>query len=549
MTARRDRRVRVTAALAALVSIAMIALFAARAPRPASAPHGRAAPGLARTLRRGIGAEPESLDPAAARSEAALTVLRDLFEGLTELGPGGTPILAAADHSERSPDGLTYVFHLRAGGRWSNGRPVVAADFVAAWRRLVDPATGSQYSGLLAPVRNAVAIEAGRAAPSTLGVRAQGDSTLIVELAHPTPYFLALVAHPATFPIYPPSLARYGARWVKPGILVSNGAFVLRRWVFGSHLVASRNRYYWHDAATRLDRIEFYTATDPEAELRAYRAGDLDITATIPPDDLRWVESRLPGQLHVAPELAVYYLGFNLIRPPFAGNPILRRALSMVIDRRTLVDRVTAGGEQPAYTLVPPGMGGYQPPAPAYARLTMRQRIARAQRLLRKAGLAGKPLRVELRYNTDPLHDRVALAVAAMWRQALGVDVRLRAEDYKVLVQDIDRATDTEVFRASWVADYDDPYSFLQLLQSGFGINLTRYSNPAYDALLRRAQGETDSARRAVLLARAERLMLRDQPVAPLFFYVAKHLVNPRIHGWRDDVTDVVYDKYLYKVR
>ena len=531
------------------MALVALAWFAARAFRPATEPSGPAEPRAARTLRRGIGAEPESLDPAAARSEAALTVLRDLFEGLTEIGPGGTPVLAAADHCDISPDRLTYVFHLRARARWSNGRPLKAADFVAAWRRLVDPATGAQYAGLLAPVKNAVAIEAGKAPVSSLGVRAQGDSTLIVELAHPTPYFLALVAHPATFPIYPRALARYGTRWVRPGVMVSNGAFVLRRWVFGSHLVARRNHDYWNDAATRLERIEYFTATDPEAELRAYRAGDLDITATIPPDEFKWVESHLPGALHVAPELAVYYLGFNLTRPPFAGNPYLRLALSMVIDRRRLVDQVTAGGETPAYTFVPPGIAGYAPPTPAYAHWSMRRRIATARRLLRGAGLAGKPIAIELRYNTDPLHDRVALAVAAMWKNALGVDVTLHAEEYKALIHDIDRARVTQVFRASWVADYDDPYSFLQILQSGFGINLPRYSNPEYDALLRRADAEPDPSRRARLLARAEHVMLRDQPVVPLFFYVAKHLVNPKVRGWHDAITDVVYDKDLYKVR
>lgn len=496
-------------------------------------------------LRRGIGGEPESLDPARARSEAALTVLRDLFEGLTTIGPDGRPVLAAADRVHLSADGRTYTFHLRQTARWSNGQPVDAADFVAAWRRLVDPATAAQYSGLLAPLVKARSIAAGRAPPSTLGVRAASPHRLVVVLRHPTPYFLSLVAHPATFPIDPGSLAKYGRRFTRPGILVSNGAYELKRWVFGSHLVAVRNRRYWNNAATRIDRIDYITTADPSAELSAFRAGDLDITSTIPPDDYRWVERHLPGRLHVSPELAVYYLGFNLTRPPFRHARKLRRALSMVIDRERLVASVTGGGERPAYTFVPPGIPGYTPPLPAYARWPMSERIARARALLAAARLGAGPLRVGLRYNTGELHERIAVAVAAMWKSALNVDTTLHAEDYKELVQDIDQARVTEVFRASWVADYEDPFSFLQVLRSGFGINLPRYSNPAYDAWLRRADAQVDPTRRADRLAQAEALMLHDQPVVPLFYYVAKHLVAASVHGWRDNAMDVVYDKDL----
>ncbi|HVC01224.1 MAG TPA: peptide ABC transporter substrate-binding protein [Steroidobacteraceae bacterium] len=524
--------------LAALIAATLYHVIA----RPPAGPTGGRAP---RVLRRAIGGEPESLDPASARSEAALTVLRDLFEGLTSIGPDGRPVLAAADRVTISPDGRTYTFHLRRAARWSNGAPVVAADFVAAWRRLVDPATAAQYSGLLAPLINATAIAAGRAPPKTLGVRAPAAHRLVVQLRHPTPYFLSLVAHPATFPIDPASLAAHGPRFVKPGILVSNGAFVLRRWEFGSHLVAVRNRMYWNDAATRIDRVDYYTTADPAAQLRAFRAGDLDITASIPPDDYTWVEKHLPGRLRVSPELAVYYLGFNLTRPPFARSRKLRRALSMVIDRERLVDSVTGGGERPAYSFVPPGIPGYTPPLPAYAHWTMRRRISRARALIAAAGGDARPLHIELRYNTGELHERIAVAVASMWRRALHVDTTLHAEDYKVLVQDIDRARVTQVFRASWVADYEDPFSFLQVLRGGFGINLPRYASAAYDRSLRRAQAQTDPARRARRLERAEAIMLHDQPVVPLFYYVAKHLVAASVRGWRDNAMDVVYDKDL----
>ena len=234
-------------------------------------------------LRRGNGPEPESLDLHRARSEAALTILRDLHEGLTSIAADGTPVPAAADRCDISADGRIHRFHLRPGARWSNGDAVVADDFVAAWRRLMDPHTGAQYADILGAVRGASDIMAGSAAPSSLGVRADDAHSLVVELARPTPYFLCVMAHPATFPIHRGSLAEHRRGFAKPGTMVSNGAFVLTRWDFGSHLVAARNRLYWNDGATQLDGVEYYSFADGATELRAFRTGQLDVTATFLP--------------------------------------------------------------------------------------------------------------------------------------------------------------------------------------------------------------------------------------------------------------------------
>jgi oligopeptide transport system substrate-binding protein len=510
--------------------------------------HGHVAPERqAMILRRGNGPEPESLDPHSARSEAALTVLRDVYEGLTEIGPDGTPVLAAADHCTISADSTTYRFHLRKLARWSNGEPVVAEDFAAAWRRLVDPRTGAQYAQLLAPVQGAEAITAGSASASTLGVRALDPETLVVQLTRPTPYFLALLAHPATFPINRTVLAQRGRGFAKPGVMVSNGAFVLTRWDFGSHLVALRNRRYWNDAATRVDGVDYYSMTEPATELRAYRSGALDLTSTIPGAQFDWIKQHMGQELHVAPQLGVYYLGLNLRQAPFAKSPQLRQALSMVIDRERLVQAVTATGESAAYTFVPPQTADYSPPLPEYATWPMSRRIARARQLLADAGMLQSPPAIELRYNSGELHSRIAVAVARMWKEALGVDTSLHAEEFKVLLQDIDRGDVTQVFRASWLADYNDAYGFLQVLQSGFGINLPRYSNAEYDDLLARAANEADAGRRRALLQNAERIMIADQPLIPLYFYVAKHLVSPQVSGWQDNPMNVVYSKRLAK--
>jgi oligopeptide transport system substrate-binding protein len=510
--------------------------------------HGAAAPQTrAVILRRGNGPEPESLDPHGARSEAAITVLRDLYEGLTEIGPDGAPVLAAADQCAVSADGLTYRFHLRTGARWSNGEPVVAEDFATAWRRLVDPRTGAQYAQLLAPVEGAEAITAGLAAASTLNAHAVDPQTLVVRLTRPTAYFLGILAHPATFPINRTVLGQHPSGFAKPGVMVSNGAFVLTRWDFGSHLVAVRNHRYWNDAATHIDAVEYYSMTEPSAELRAFRSGALDITSTIPGAQFAWVRQHLGPELHVAPQLGVYYLGLNLRRAPFANSPQLRQALSLVIDRERLVQAVTGSGESAAYTFVPPQILDYSPPVPEYANWPMPRRIARARDLLAEAGMLQSPPVIELRYNSGELHGRIAVAVAEMWKQALGIDTSLHAEEFKVLLQDIDRGDVTQVFRASWLADYDDAYGFLQVLQSNFGINLPRYANAEYDDLLARAANEADAGSRRLLLQSAERLMIADQPLIPLFFYVAKHLVNARVLGWRDNAMNVVYSKQLTK--
>jgi oligopeptide transport system substrate-binding protein len=529
-----------TVVLAALIA-ALVAVLAGR--------NGEAPPETrAVILRRGNGAEPESLDPHGARSEAALTILRDVSEGLTEIGADGAPVLAAADQCAISPDGTTYRFHLRKLARWSDGNPLVAEDFAAAWRRLVDPRTAAPYAQLLAPVQGAKAITAGLAAASTLGVQAVDPATLVVTLTRPTPYFLGVLAHPATFPINRTVLAQHPSSFAKPGVMVSNGAFILTRWDFGSHLVAVRNHRYWNDAATRVDGVEYYSITEPATELRAFRSGALDVTSSIPGAQFAWIKQHLGRELHVAPQLGVYYLGLNMRQAPFAKSPQLRQALSLVIDRERLVQAVTGTGESAAYTLVPPQTLNYSPPVPGYASWPMPRRIARARELLADAGMLQSPPAIELRYNSSELHSRIAVAVAEMWKQALGVDTTLHAEEFKVLLQDIDRGDVTQVFRASWLADYNDAYSFLQLLQSGFGINLPRYADTAYDDLLARAAGEGDAGRRRALLENAERGMIADQPLIPLYFYVAKHLVSTRVRGWRDNAMNVVYSKQLAKV-
>jgi oligopeptide transport system substrate-binding protein len=495
-------------------------------------------------LRRGNGPDPDSLDPHKARAMESMVVLRDLFEGLTRLDHDAAPIPGQATGWTVSDDGLVYTFKLRPNLQWSNGDPLVAEDFAAGLRRLVDPLTASQYAQVVDVIKNTVDIIAGKKPVSELGVAAPDDSTVVITLGTPAPYLPGLMAHPSTAPLHRPSLARLGERFTRPGEQVSNGAFVLKEWLQGSYIRAVRNTHYWNNAANKIDAVKFLQIADENAELRAYRAGELHFTAVVPRGQFGWIEQNLAKELHISPQLTIYYYGFNLDRALFR-NLKVRRALSMVIDRERLASSVLRVGELPAYGWVPPGVFNYNAQSFDYAKEPVAERIIKARKLLAEAGYTReKPLRFELRYNTGEVHAKVAVAVASMWKEALGVEAQLTAVEFKSLFQDVDRR-EVDVFRFSWVGDYNDPYTFLQYLKSDFGINLPHYKSAPYDALLAQASQQTDLTRRRELLEQAERTMLGDQPLIPLYFYVNKHLVKPEVQGWYDNVMNVMYSQDL----
>jgi oligopeptide transport system substrate-binding protein len=520
------------AALALALSLAACGRAAPPAPRVA-------APDAATVLRRGNGPEPDSLDPQLARSVSAATILRDVYEGLATLDRDGVPGPGVAERWQVSADGRVYTFSLRRTARWSNGEPVTAADFVAAWRRLVDPATGSQYADVLKPVTGAAAIVRGAARPDTLGVAATDPHTLAVTLLAPTPYFPALVAHWSTFPTY------HGVAPAAPGATISNGAYALTEWVVGSHVAARRNANYWNDAATRVDAVRYLHVADANDEYARYRAGALDATYTLPQQPLARLVAAHGAEIHRGPQLGVYYYGFNLARPPLGNAPGLRQALAMSVDRERLVASVTGLGELPAYSWVPPGVAGYGTQRFAWADEPAAARLAEARRLYAAAGYSSaRPLRLELRFASSGTHERIAIAVAAMWREALGVETRLVGEEFKSLLQTINRG-ETEVFQSSWIGDYNDAWTFAEVLGGDFGINLPHYRSTAYDAALARAERAAGPGERRAALEAAERQLLADAPLVPLYFYVNKHLVAPRVRGWYDNVMNIVYSKDL----
>jgi oligopeptide transport system substrate-binding protein len=395
-------------------------------------------------------------------------------------------------------------------------------------------------------VVNADAIIAGSLPPEELGVEATGPHTLVMRLRSPTPYILDLCTHPSMAPVHRPSIEEHGDAYGRPENLVSNGAFVVSEWVVGSYVAAERNTEYWGNSANAIDKVIFYNTVDTSAELQRYRADELDFTGSIPLPQFNWIKQNLGKELHISPYLTTYYYGLNLTRPPFAGNVKLRQALAMAVDRELLTERITGTGELPAYGWVPPGTNYYTPQSFSWANLAPQERIAEAQRLYAEAGYSReRPLRVELRYNTADLHRRVAVAVGEMWKEHLGVELTLVNEEFRVMIQNIREKQVTEIFRSSWVGDYNDAFTFSQFLHTDFGLNLVGYANPKYDALLEQAAAETDLRRRRALLEEAERLMLADTPLIPLYFHVSRHLVKPHVRGWRDNIMNTHYSKHL----
>jgi oligopeptide transport system substrate-binding protein len=497
----------------------------------------------------GNGTEIQTLDPHRNQDVSGANVLRDLFEGLINEAPNGDIEPGAAESWTVSDDGKTYTFKLRRAARWSNGDPVTAHDFVYGLQRSVDPATLSTYTFILSPILNADDIAAGRKPPSELGVRALDDYTLEIELANATPYFLGLLAHSSTYPMNRASVEKAGDQFTRPGNLVGNGAYVLAEWVVQSHVKLVRNSNYWDDAHTTLDEVWYYPTEDQSAELQRYRADELDVTYVIPNAQLPWIRANLADQLNLTPYLGSYYYGFNLTRPPFKDKPKLRRALSLAVNREVITKQILGAGQSPSFGWIPP-VANYSPQQMPEAQWTQAEREAEAKRLYAEAGFsATNPLRTELMYNTEENHRRIAIAIAAMWKQVLGVETTITNQEWKVFIDTRNQRKDTQVFRESWIGDYNDAFTFAELLRSTAGQNTPGYANAEYDRLVGEAQHDLDPADRRAKLEHAERIMLADMPILPIYFYVSQHLVKPWLGGYVPNILDHHAAKDLFVLK
>lgn len=494
------------------------------------------------------GGDVTSLDPQRMSGDWENRVAGDIFEGLVTEDAEAHPIPGMAESWTVSDDGLVYTFTLREGVKWSDGEPVKASDFVFAFRRLMDPTEAAQYAYLQYPIKNAEAINTGELEDmSQLGVRAVDERTLEITLENPTPFYLGALTHYTAYPLPEHVIAEKGAQWVQIDNIVTNGPYRPTEWVPGSHVQTEKNPEWYDTDSLRIDGTRFFTLEDIPAALRRYRAGEFDILTQFPADQYEWLQANMPGQAHVTPFAGLYYYVLNFEKPPL-DNANVRKALSMAIVREAIGPQILGTGELPAYSWVPPGIANYGdgPATVDWKDLPQNEKMAQAQALLEAEGYdASNPLRLQLRYNTDDNHRRLAVAIAAMWRP-LGVEVELINTEVKVHYADL-RAGEFQVGRAGWLADYDDPTNFLDLLKGGIEMNYGRWRNEEYDRLLTQAQSMQDLAARAGVLREAEQIALDDSAAIPIYYYVTKNVVSPRISGFEDNVKDIHRTRWLAK--
>lgn len=503
----------------------------------------------AKTLHRGLTGDPESLDVHLFSSVQATTVLRDIREGLVTLSRDGSIAGGVASDWETSADGKIIKFQLRNDARWSDGRTITARDFVASFRRLVDPQTASPYASFVESIDGAREIIAGKAPIDELGVFARSDYLLEVKLARKSPYFIQLLLHPSTFPLYSEVDPDSGnANSFSVNLEMTNGAYKVDERRVNSFIRLSRDSEYWNDGNTSID-VVIYHVVDQKSEFPRFRAGELDITNNVSKEAFNYYSQKDPDSLKISSMLGVYYYGYNLARHPFDNDLDLRAALSLAIDRRVITDEILGRGEIPAYSWIPPGTANYSSASDGLKDIKDEARRQLAVEHFRRSKFAEeKPLQVELRFNSGGGHDRIAVAIQAMWREVLGVEAVLVAEEFKVFLANVRQMSDTEIFRLSWTADFNDPYAFLSLFESGNPSNLTGYRNAELDKLLRDAQEQNNLDYRAALLGSAEQLIIDDHPAIPLYFYVSKHLVARRVVGWTENVLDIHYSHHLQLV-
>lgn len=500
-------------------------------------------------LHRGNGTEPETLDIHKSSGVPEANIQRDLFEGLVTEAADGSIIAGVAEQWMVSADQLQWTFKLRHDAKWSDGSAVTAHDFVYAWQRALNPKTGSDYAFILWSIKNAEAIsKGGIEALDELGVIAKDDHTLLVTLQQPTPYFLGLLTHHMAYPVSKSAIEQHGRKWTRAGKMLTNGAYQLAEWQPQSHIKLIKNPHYYQADTVVLNEVFYYPTEDKSAELKRFRAGELDITEDVPSDQVKWVEEKLPDAFRNSPYNGTYYYALNLQKAPFKNNVNLRKALMLALDRDILTEKVSKAGEYPAWSWVPDGLQGYEQQTIAEKTLPKKQREALALDLYQQAGFSkDQPLTIELLYNTSDNHKKIAVAVSAMWKKVLGVKTTLRNEEWKVYLNSRTQRA-FEVIRAGWIGDYADPYTFLSLFKSDVGsMNPSSYESQAFDALIKKAETEIDTKKRMKLMQQAEQVLMADMPIIPIYHYTTQHLVSPRLKGWEDNVMDIHPSRFLSK--
>lgn len=495
-------------------------------------------------LNRGNGGEPISLDPQHIQGTWESNIIKDLLVGLTTEDAQGHPSPGAAESWDVSTDGKTWTFHMR-DHMWSDGVPVTAHDFVYAWRRLQDPKTAAYYAYNMWIVKNAQAIAAGKMQTSSLGVNAPDDKTLIVQLEHPAPYFPELLMHQTAFPVPEHTVEKLGDAWARNGNYVSNGPYMLKDWLPNDHVTLVKNPKFYDAAHVRIDRVNYIPSVDTQAGLKRIRSGELDTQNPIPAMEIRWMRKNIPDALHLTPYLGINYVLMNMRRAPFKDVRV-RHAINLAYNREHVAGKLMNLGEPPAYSMLPPGVANFPGGVELDFKITpYDQRVVEAQALMRAAGY-GPTRHLHASYNTstDPDSKRVAAAVQDMMR-AIYIDLEIVPSDVQIHFQTL-RNHNFDIAAAAWIADFNDATNFLDLLRSDSGNNYGGYKNPAYDALLNKAQQEPDGQKRGELLAQAERMALADYAWVPVLYRVTRDIVQPYVKGWVATPSNFHPTRYLW---
>lgn len=501
------------------------------------------------TLYWGNGTEPQSLDPQIATGVPEHHIISAVMEGLVlkdrktlEPRPG------VAKSWDISDDGRVYTFYLRDNARWSNGDPHTAHDYAWSWWRALQPALGNLYAYMLFPIENAQKYYEGDISDfDQVGVKALNDRTLQVTLKYPTPYFLQLLDHYSLFPVHQATIEKFGdadqrgTRWTYEGNLVGNGPFQLVDWKINRRIVVQRNPHYWDKENVSLNEIIFIPIENIVTEERMFRAGQLHVTSSLPADKISVYREAKDPELRIAPYLGTYYYRLN-VRKPQLKDPRVRRALAMTVDRQKLVDNITKGGQLPAYAMTPPGTMGYFPKS------DLKFDPQGAKKLLADAGYPngdGFPP-TEILYNTNEGHRKVAVALQDMWKKHLNIDIRLLNQEWKVYL-DSESAGQYEISRAGWIGDYVDPNNFLDLFLCGGGNNRTGWCNEEYDRLiLDVAPSMSSHSERLEVFQQAEKILLDDMPIIPIYTYTTVQLVDSSVKNFDANIMNAASYKDLY---
>ncbi|MBI2358637.1 MAG: peptide ABC transporter substrate-binding protein [Deltaproteobacteria bacterium] len=481
--------------------------------------------GSEKVIRVNLGTEPPSLDWSVATDHVSCNVIGNLMVGLTEFNQDLKPAPVIARSWDIREGGKTIVFHLRDDVTWSDGKKVRAQDFEYSWKRLVHSKTASEYAYILFDIVNAEAFHRRKIDDHRLvGVTAKDDLTLEVRLRHPASYFLSITTFEVTYPQRQDIVERYGARWTEPQNIVTNGPFLLASWKHEDAIeLRANSRFFLGKPA--IERVDMYMINEKTTALALYEQGKLDFldNHSIPIFEKPRL-AKLEGFRRV-PQLRGYYYGFVTDRKPF-DDARVRKAFALAIDRRVF-PRILHGGEEPATSWIPPGMLAHNPET------GLSYNPAEARKLLSAAGYPdGKGFpQVTLGYNTDEDHKIVAEAIQGMWKQNLGVLVRLDNQEWKVYLRKL-QSDPPHIFRLGWGADFPDPDNFVRLFTSASGNNNTRWKNPRYDELVDLAAREWNTQKRIRLYNEAQRILCEtDLPIIPLFTTAESTLLRPRFTG------------------